>query len=621
MNPLEQFHEELDDSSWDVLQEDVINKRLQEINQTFSEAGNNENFRKAETERQAFLFSKSPEKRLSYKIAGTQTMEDGTEVPFEWPRISDFLPADFDHLCKRFTSTQNTYAKTEYGLVLYYAGYKKDNAFIGELLQALFSLLQTYVGKAKLNDDKEHYILYAHGVWANLFHIANRRKEVAEIGALYKTVIQYTFDVHQNWEVLHEASMRTVIDLTDFAIQYFKDFSEVVSVEKFLEKNWVVARSLTETYVWGAIYVADISIRLCRKLKSDARDWLYFKAAQYEKLSEERKDDMAAVSFLEEAMSIYRTLKDADNLDRLQQRYQKLRTEYRLGEVVQEMPQDEAVRLTELIKSEVKAKSEEEILRVFILTPMLSSLADIKKRSEESFKESFLSNILPTSIQDKFGNTVAQYFTNEERSRFSLLSAYDFHLQYATQTLVHLFMEAFRANKASATGIMDLLGQTWLGEEGVRKVNGHPVRFSYVKAIEPGLLSFFEELNKWRKDESHIPNLVAATDSLILKAEYLLREVCRFLGIATFRPNPKQPGIIMEKTLDDLLNSLEGKLTEDDLFFIRFALTEKAGHNLRNRIAHGLMDAVEYSLEYILLAIIIILKLGNYQFIPKEKAI
>jgi hypothetical protein len=47
-------------------------------------------------------------------------------------------------------------------------------------------------------------------------------------------------------------------------------------------------------------------------------------------------------------------------------------------------------------------------------------------------------------------------------------------------------------------------------------------------------------------------------------------------------------------------------------------LTEKAGYNLRNKVAHGLMDNVEYGLEYPILAIIIILKLSNYQFVPTK---
>ena len=244
------------------------------------------------------------------------------------------------------------------------------------------------------------------------------------------------------------------------------------------------------------------------------------------------------------------------------------------------MPQDETQRIMELIKKEVKEKSEEEIVKTLLLTPMIRPLDDIKKWSEDSFKETMLQNMLPVSIQDKFGNTVAQYITDEERTKFSLVRTYD-------------FVEALRADKISAKSIISLLNQTWMGEDVGRRINGRDINFSYIKLVESGINSFFDELLKWRADSNYYPNFVSATDSLVLKAEYFLREFCYFLGVATFKPNPKQQGIIMEKTLDNLLDDLEGKISDNDHFFIKFILTEKAGYNLRNRIAHGLMDNID----------------------------
>jgi hypothetical protein len=282
------------------------------------------------------------------------------------------------------------------------------------------------------------------------------------------------------------------------------------------------------------------------------------------------------------------------------------------------MPQDETQRLMQLIKKEVSEKSEEEIVKTLLLTPMIRTFDGIKKWSEESFKEKMLQNMLPVSIQDKFGHTVAQYITDEERSKFSLLRTYEFHIQIAIQTIIHFFIEALRSDKISASGIISLLNQTWLGDETNRRSNGSDINFSYIKLVESGINSFFDELLKWKADPNYSPNFVSSTDSLVLKAEYFLREFCYFLGIATFKQNPKQQNIIMEKTLDDLLNDLDGKLSADDHFFIKFILTEKAGYNLRNKVAHGLMDNVEYGLEYPVLAIIIILKLSNYQFVPTK---
>jgi hypothetical protein len=614
MNALEQFYFDLDKSDWDVKQESYINQALQKVNEKLFEAKLYDVQRQAEIDRQAFHFTKSPEKRLSFRAAGTRKMEDGSEIPFEWPDIKEFREEDFDYLYKRFRICKNLYARTEYGLILFYSKNKKDNEFVLDLIDALFKLFKVYIEKAKLKDDTNHYIIYSSNVLANALFIANNRKDVKKIGDIFKALIKYSFNVHQTWDISHHSTLRAIIDLTGFAVQYFNDFKQTIDIIKYFDKNWEAAKALSSGYVWGAIYIADISIKLSRKLGNEVRDWLFFKAIQYEKLSIERKGDLASVSFVEKAMTIYKTLKDEKNLIRLQKKYQELRTEFHLGEVRQEMPQDETQRIVELIKQEIREKSEEEIVKTLLLTPMIRPLEDIKKWSEDSFKEVMIQNMLPVSIQDKFGNTIAQYTTDEERKRFSLLRTYEFHMQIASQTILQYFIEAFRAEKISSNGILNLLSQTWMGEDVVRRSNGRDTNFSYIKLIESGINSFFDELNKWKANASYYPNFVSATDSLVLKAEYFLREFCYFLGFATFKQNPRQQGIIMEKSLDNLLEDLEGKISDDDHFFIKFILTEKAGYNLRNRVAHGLMDNVDYGLEYPILSIIIILKLSNYQF-------
>jgi len=616
MNALEEFYKELDDSNWDVKNESNINTALQKVNEILSEKGLIDVQHFAEIDRQAFHFNKSPEKRLSFRAAGTRKMEDGTEIPFEWPDIREFKENDFDYLFKRYKSCKNIYAKTEYGLVLFYSKFKQNNIFVSELLTSLFQLLKSYIEKAKIKEDKNHYILYSRIVLENALHISNNRKDNPDINNSYKSLIEYSFEVHQNWDITHSSTLRAIIDFTDFSIQYFKDYKLYVDVYKVLDKNWEAAKDITKTYVFGAIYIADVSVKLCKKLDVDTKEWFYFKAQQYEKLSSDpkNKENLASVSFVEKAMSIYKSLKDKKNLSRLQKEYQKLRTEFKLGEVRQEIPQDETRRITELIKKEVAEKSEEEIIKTLIFTPMIRPLADIKLWSEESFKQPMLMDMLPVTIQDKFGNTVAKYFSDDERKHFLLLRTYEFHLQIALQSIIHYFIEAFRSGKISSDGILNLLRQTWMGEDRLRKSNGKNINFSYIKIVEPGIYSYFQELLKWKSEPDYYPNFVCATDSLVLKAEYFLREFCYFLEIPTFKS--KDGNIIMERILDNILNNARIKetLTEDDYFFIKFILIEKAGYNLRNRIAHGLMDNIEYGLEYSLLAIIIILKLSNYQF-------
>jgi hypothetical protein len=615
MNALEQFYFKLDESGWDVKDEGIINTTLQKVNEKLIEDGLNDIQHLAEIDRQSFHFNKSPEKRLSFKTAGTRKMEDGKEIPFEWPDIREFSQQDFDYLFKRFSNCKNLFAKTEYGLVLYYSKHKQDNIFLHDLLKSLFELLKAYIENAKEIDDKNHYIIYARIVLANALHIAHNRRKYPEVESIFKNLIEYTFLVHQEWDISNKSTLRTIIDFTDFFIEYFKEFIQYIDLHKALEKNWEAADYLSKTYIWGSIYIAEVSVKLCKKLEKETKAWHLFSAKQYEKLFIESKDTkkLASISYVEKAMLIYKSLKDTENLSRLEKEYQVLRSDFKLGEIKKEIPLNETQRLMELIRKDITEKSEEEIIKTLLFTPMIRPLYEIKKWTEDTLKQPLLLDMLPVSIQDKFGNTVAKYHTEDERKRFALLRTYEFHFQIAIQTIQHYFIEAFKSDKISKGGIISLLNQTWMGQNAHRRINGSDVDFSYIKIIESGISTLFMELDKWKNDSAYIPNFVCAIDSLVLKAEYFLREFCYFLNIPTFKS--KDENIIMERTLDDIINDIRIKeaLTEDDHFFIKFILIDKAGYNLRNRIAHGLLDSIEYGLEYAILSILIILKLSNYK--------
>ena len=54
---------------------------------------------------------------------------------------------------------------------------------------------------------------------------------------------------------------------------------------------------------------------------------------------------------------------------------------------------------------------------------------------------------------------------------------------------------------------------------------------------------------------------------------------------------------------------------QDDLLFFKFLLVEKAGYNLRHKVAHSLMLFQDYNINYMHLLILAILRLGKYDFV------
>ena len=139
----------------------------------------------------------------------------------------------------------------------------------------------------------------------------------------------------------------------------------------------------------------------------------------------------------------------------------------------------------------------------------------------------------------------------------------------------------------------------------------------------------FEELDRFFADNTYQCDFVTVTDSLTLKVEGLLRYFSEKIGIATFKTRQKgSDKLVMEKLLDDLLADIAHKpplkpdqktnFDEEDRILIKYVLAEKAGLNLRNAVAHSLMDIFEYSFEHVVVLFCIILKLSKYKFIETK---
>ena len=171
---------------------------------------------------------------------------------------------------------------------------------------------------------------------------------------------------------------------------------------------------------------------------------------------------------------------------------------------------------------------------------------------------------------------------------------------------------------------------TWFNEVIVRSYHGQSVDVKPIDILKPGLKRIFEELDRFFADNSYQCDFVTVIDSLTLKIEGLLRYFCEKIGVATFKTRQKgSDKLVMEKLLDDLLADIahepplkpeqKTNFDEEDRILIKYVLAEKAGLNLRNAVAHSLMDIFEYSFEHIVILFCIIMKLSKYKFIDTKK--
>ncbi len=641
MNALEKYLLKIDESSYDCKDVHTINSEFQQVCTQLIEEGKQDVAAIADLNRQVFSVQKSFEKKpdnengiingLSWQMSGTQTLEDGSQIPLYWPDVTKYTQQDFEYFEKRYYECKNLYAKTEYGLMVYFGektSTSKHYKFKRQLFNELFELSEYYLAKADKGGEKNHYVLYFSHTLRLAFGIAEKSNLEPELTNL----IQNIFKIHQDWDITKNGTLRILLDLSGLLSDYFGLSNKLIDFQKVVDKNFLGAKELEKNYVWGAMYAIDRNISIEQKRNIPVVDLLNYKAKLYEKLATdaEAKSNLACVGFAENALRLYQQIKREDDITRLEKYYAELRGKFRLSEIRQELPKEHVEDINERILKAVADNDERGIIHHFILSPWYDKIQNIKDRSIESSKQTVLLSMFPSSIMDKFGNTVDVFHTEEEKEKFNFWNSYTFNFQIGTQTMHSFFLEAYKAKKLNYDFVISYLESTWFNEVIVRSYHGQSVDVKPIDILKPGLKRIFEELDRFFADNSYQCDFVTVIDSLTLKIEGLLRYFCEKIGVATFKTRQKgSDKLVMEKLLDDLLADIahepplkpeqKTNFDEEDRILIKYVLAEKAGLNLRNAVAHSLMDIFEYSFEHIVILFCIIMKLSKYKFIDTKK--
>lgn len=641
MNALKKYLKKIDESSYDSEDVHIINSEFMEICTKLFDEGKEKIATIADLDRQVFSVRKSfdykPDKEkgvingLSWQMSGVQTLEDGSQIPLYWPDVTKYTQQDFEYFEKRYNECENLFAKTEYGLMVYF-GEKtvssRHNDFKRELCTELYQLSKEYYEKANKCGEKNHYVLHFFHSLRMAFGIAEKSNLEPELTNL----VQYIFKTHQEWDITKDGTLRILLDLSGLFSDYFGLSNKLIDLQKVLDKNLEGAKELEKSYVWGAMYAVDRNIAIEQKRNKPVSDLLNYKAELYEKLATdaESKANLACVGFAENALRIYEQLNQPNDIDRLEKYYAELRGKFRLSEIKQELPKEHSDYMNDRIIKAVGDNNERGILLHFIRSPWYDTIQNIRERSVDLSKQTVLRSLFPTSIMDKFGNTVDIFYTDEEKEKYNFWNAYTINFQIGTQMMHQFFIEAYKADKLTYSSVLSYLDDTWFNDIIVRNYHGQTVEVKPIDTLKPGIKRIFEELDKLFADNNYHYDFVTITDSLTLKIEGLLRYFCERIGIATFKTRQKgSDKIVMEKLLDDLIADIahepplkpeqKTNFDEEDRILIKYVLAEKAGLNLRNAVAHSLMDVFEYSFANVVVLFCIIIKLSKYKFIETKE--
>lgn len=420
-----------------------------------------------------------------------------------------------------------------------------------------------------------------------------------------------------------------LLALSQVVMMDFKIFNSPNIISIFKEKLQSASSNLMRLNEFDqAIDILNVQIVFEKKTKKSIESLLLIVAECWEKLANNRIDgsNMVVLDFLRSALEIYKKIKDKDSIKRIEKQILKSRDKLNLKEFSQTFD------LTSQIKKYRKAadiltnNNSEYIFSVLSLDKsIIPTIKSIEEQTNKSKKDTPFLFIIPTQIYDRRGNTI-QHFVSEEELFFNGLLKTLGYIQKLSINFVlrEIMFQGINKRKLTANSFIDYLRKnTWLGSN-IQKISpgGDKLVYNWIDQISPSIFLYFNNMEAYFCDQRHYPNMILPIDSLTLKIEGLIRDICELLNITTFYTeiDIHNKTISKEKDLNTLLRdqSLKELLDPDDLFFLRYLFIEKASCNLRNDVAHSLMISEEYTIDKFHLILLSILRLGKYTLKPNK---
>jgi|WetSurMetagenome_2_1015567.scaffolds.fasta_scaffold13357_2 hypothetical protein len=629
METIQEYYSTIDCRDFAGLTDESVIELLPKLTQEDAD------FQKVILENAAFLIRKSLDIKddpingtvsgLSWRLEGKKADEQGNETYVYFPTVTTLTLQDYEYFERRFQDCSGLFPKTEYGLLTYFGQktpYSRRNDFKKELADNLMLLANIYWNKALEGGERNYSFLTYFPILRTAYSIYQGARLTTDVDALCLEIINN----HKIWDITRKDTLRGILDFSGFMAERFSTFKTKVDFEDVITKNITAAREIEKTYIWGAIYIVDNCILIRQKRNADHKNLLRYKAELYEKMASERSESFVCLQFIDTALRIYQSLKDKAKIYELEMTYATIRGKIEINsEKLFEFSNDYVEKRNKMIKDIIDVADEQSII-TNITSGWFSSIEAIQQMANNASQASLLATKTTTNILDKFANTIDKYNTEEEIKEMHFWQSFENSFQSKITSLYEYIIEAYKAGKFTYKNLISYLDSTWYNEPITHTYNGKIIELRILDTLRPGLKKCFDELDFYFQDmENNHYDYVTVTDTLTLKMETILRFMCEKLEIATFKTRDKGgEKLVMEKLLDDMLNDLKDTkqrptgFQEEDRLMLKYILTTK-GTNLRNRVAHGLMDLWEYSFTNIISLLYLIVRLSTYKFSPYAK--
>ncbi|MBK7800060.1 MAG: DUF4209 domain-containing protein [Saprospiraceae bacterium] len=511
--------------------------------------------------------------------------KDGQLVAY--PTLGMFDTNKFNYLESVLNNTKSNHLKAQYGSLLWHAG-KKHTKFLEKAREGYLQLINELLKENETEESRNrgykyhiigNYIERLHFISQNL----NNTKEIKEL------VLTLIIDPK------HESSFYMLATL-------MLEFKKVFSIPDFdnLQDLCFKIGSKNDSR-FNRISFYELGLRLDNKVSKNTYSWKKLIADEYKNLTTER-EDLASITFASKAMRYYKEANEMELSEEMGRLYEEKSKEMELSNIQSKVDVTDLVKYYDGLIAIVFQRKLIEILDFLRFNGHIFPSMDVLQNIvNKSASQASIRYLVANQIFDTNGHIAQHFTTQEEIERLIYLENYHRMAEFKFELLINRFLiKMLEREDWSAENFLSVLeSNSWYGNKITKSINSdQQVKISYIDYLKPGIINYFSELRKWYVDRNYIPNFMLSIDSLTLKIECILRELCKLNEIQTFylTKDDSDREITREKDINmllrdkDLIQILGKELT----MYLKTVFIERVGDNLRNNVAHAFILPVAY---------------------------
>jgi hypothetical protein len=596
---IQELYQHIDEKAMDYMYLSEISTLFQKLRDKKHEDGDTEQSKKAQWEVDIFNF-RLIKNELKPRSIGTD--ENGNNK--EYPTLDNFDQETYKYLIQRAHDVSNPRLKAQYSHMLWLSPAKNiEYAYL--TVDSYLSLIELFENKDR-QEPGNHYGLTVIDIAENVFMLSRQVKYKTRIikTEIIRLVNDFNFD-SSSFFIVRAKLIELMLANRKSFVQ--NDFNNLTNISLIIADKLINKKNINAAIV---MYELGEKIDNIQNIRTDF--WKIKIAESYEFMMTlpEYTNNLAVIDFCLSAIDYYKKIKDNVKVKELEKKYIELKTNMHLGE----------------IKEKITNNSSDDIIKLLTFQKnILPKYNDMLLLAEEQHEQFAFRKMLGVEHLDRLGNTTQHFTDDEEKKYHTVLENYTFELQFNKMYLINeLFYQAYLKNKLSPEIILNYMrNNSWYGKNICKQLpNNIKMEYNWLSLIAPAIYEYYTQLHLCFLSPNNQYNLILCIDSLTLKIEGLIRDICTFTDVPTFNEARDNKGRIItkEKDVHALLyeDVIKQMFDEDDLLLFKFLLVEKAGFNLRHRIAHCLMIYDEYNFFYMHLLIITLLRIGKYDFIKND---